>query len=103
MRLLGEQLARAGFTVHGPRLAGHGTDVDDLAATTLARLVRAVEDALDAPARARAERVAVVGQSLGGLLALHLARRTRRRDRRASPSLAAPLWLDAPPARARRA
>jgi carboxylesterase len=38
------------------------------------------------------KRVAVVGQSLGGLLALHLA--SRRPDVAAVGSLAAPLWLE---------
>ena len=52
----------------------------------------AVEDAFDAMRSRRAARVAVVGQSLGGLLALHLASSAPRSPR--SASLAAPLWLE---------
>ena len=33
MRYLGEQLAHAGFAVHGPLLPGHGTSVDELSRT----------------------------------------------------------------------
>jgi carboxylesterase len=91
VRYLGERLAADGFTVHGPLLPGHGTSLDDLDRTTWQDWAAAVEAATDAMAR-RCKRVAVVGQSLGGLLALHLA--SRRRDLAAVGSLAAPLWLD---------
>jgi len=91
MRYLGEQLAHAGFTVHGVRLPGHGTRVDDLDATRWTDWADAVEDAFDTLAML-CRRVAVVGQSLGGLLALHLA--SRRPDVAAVGSLATPLWLD---------
>lgn len=90
MRYLGGALAEAGFTVAGPRLPGHGTSVEDLDATTWHAWVAAVDQALDAMAR-RCRRVAVVGQSLGGLLALHAA--ARRPELAAVVSLAAPLWL----------
>jgi esterase/lipase len=91
VRYLGEQLARAGFQVHGPRLPGHGTRVSDLDATRWQDWADAVEDAFDTM-RMLCKRVVVVGQSLGGLLALHLA--SRRPDVVAVASLAAPLWLD---------
>ena len=91
MRFLGEQLADAGFRVHGLRLPGHGTRVRDLDATTWRDWADAVEDAFDALALS-CRRVAVVGQSLGGLLALHLA--GRRPDVAAVGSLATPLWLE---------
>lgn len=90
MRYLGEQLGVRKFTVRGIALPGHGTVMVDL-------LDRRWEDWADAVTReydalaARCRRVAVVGQSLGGLLALHLS--TRRRVA-AVASLAAPLWLD---------
>ncbi len=72
MRYLGERLAAAGYTAVCPLLPGHGTNLDffarttwrdwyDTAATTLGRLAREVD------------RVVVVGQSMGALLALRLA------------------------------
>lgn len=90
MRYLGAQLAAAGFTASGPRLPGHGTRVDELDATHWQDWVGAVDEAISAMA-ARCRRVAVVGQSLGGLLALNAA--ARRSDVCAVASLAAPLWL----------
>ena len=91
MRYLGEQLARAGYSVHGLRLPGHGMRVRDLDATTWTDWADAVEDAFDTMAMLHG-RVAVVGQSLGGLLALHLA--SRRPDVAAVAALATPLWLE---------
>jgi carboxylesterase len=91
MRYLGEALARAGYSVHGLRLPGHGTSVEDLDRTTWSDWAAAVEDAYDSLRRVCAE-VAVVGQSLGGLLALHLA--SQRTDVAAVATLAAPLWLE---------
>ncbi|MDB4962082.1 MAG: alpha/beta hydrolase fold protein [Myxococcales bacterium] len=91
VRYLGERLAQAGFTVHAPRLPGHGTRVEDLDATRWQDWAGAVDRAVDA-LQQRCRRVAVVGQSLGGLLALHLA--SRRTDIACVASLAAPLWLE---------
>lgn len=96
VRYLGDRLASAGFRVSGPRLPGHGTRLADLDATRWSDWAGAVEDAFDA-LRARCRAVAVVGQSLGGLLALHLAAR-RGADLASVASLAAPLWLDGPAA-----
>jgi len=91
VRYLGEKLAGAGFSVHGLLLPGHGTRVADLDATRWGDWARAVEDAFDRM-RMLCAKVAVVGQSLGGLLALHLA--SRRSEVAAVATLAAPLWLD---------
>jgi len=91
MRYLGEALARAGYSVHGMRLPGHGTRVADLDQTKWSDWASAVEDAYD-ELRMLCNQVAVVGQSLGGLLALHLA--SRRTDVAAVATLAAPLWLE---------
>jgi carboxylesterase len=90
VRYLAEQLARAGATVRGPLLPGHGTSLDDLDRTSWEDWAAAVEREVDAMER-RCRRVAVVGQSLGGLLALHVA--ARRPALAAVASLAAPLWL----------
>jgi carboxylesterase len=91
MRFLGDSLARAGIAVHGLRLPGHGTRVEELDRTTWRDWADAVEDAFDTM-RMVCKRVAVVGQSLGGLLALHLA--SRRAEVAAVASLAAPLWVE---------
>jgi len=91
MQYLGEQLARAGITVHGLRLPGHGTTIEDLDRTTWEDWAEAVEDAYDS-LRLMCGQVAVVGQSLGGLLSLHLA--AKRPDVAAVAALATPLWLE---------
>lgn len=91
MRYLGEALARAGAGVRGILLPGHGTSASDLERTRWEDWAGAVERETDAMSR-RYRQVAVVGQSLGGLLALHLA--ARRPQLAAVASLAAPLWLD---------
>jgi carboxylesterase len=89
MRYLGDALARAGFPARGLRLPGHGTSVEDLAQTTWRDWLGEVEREVDAMAR-RCARVAIVGQSLGGLLALHVA---AHRPIAAVAALATPLWL----------
>lgn len=99
VRFLGEQLAQAGFSVRAPLLPGHGTSLADLDATRWEDWAEHVERAV-AALRVRCPRVAVVGQSLGGLLALHLA--SHRRDIVAVASLAAPLWLEGLSARVAR-
>src|SRR5439155_4150293 len=72
MRPLGEALARRGFPVRGVRLAGHGTDVADLAMTGWPAWFASVEEGLDR-LRTDASRVAIAGMSLGALLAIHAA------------------------------
>lgn len=91
VRYLGERLHASGYSVHGLRLPGHGTRVEDLEATRWSDWADAVEDAFDTM-RMLCDRVAVVGQSLGGLLSLHLA--AHRPDVAAVATLAAPLWLE---------
>jgi carboxylesterase len=96
MRFLGGELARGGYHVHGLRLPGHGTRVEDLDETRWQDWADAVEDAFD-EMRLSCSRVAVVGLSLGGLLSLHLA--AKRPEVAAVASLAAPLWLEGASAR----
>lgn len=91
MRFLGERLHERGLTAVGVCLPGHGTSVAELDGTRWTDWFAHVERELDR-LRARCARVAVVGQSLGGLLSLHLA--ARRGDELAAvASLATPLWL----------
>jgi carboxylesterase len=94
MRYLGAALARAGFAARGRLLPGHGTSLAELDRTRWQAWVAAVEREIDAMLD-RGKRVAVVGQSLGGLLALHAAATAARRGELVCvASLAAPLWLD---------
>ena len=72
MRPLAEAFAAAGFSVELPLLPGHGTAPEDLVETGWADWARAAEQAL-ADLRSRCAQVAVVGLSVGGALALHLA------------------------------
>jgi carboxylesterase len=99
VRYLGEQLQRGGFTVSAPLLPGHGTSVADLDTTTWQDWIGHTSRSIDALA-ARCRRVVVVGQSLGGLIALYLA--AQRREIAAVASLAAPLWLEGISARVAR-
>ena len=95
MRYLGEQLAARGFTRRRPAPAPatattrRGPRARRRGATGSTRVERCARRA----ARARADRVAVVGQSLGGLLAL-APRAPAHPTLAAVASLAAPLWLD---------
>lgn len=66
---LGEFLAQRGHTVLGQRLAGHATQPEDLARTKWTDWLVSVEEGL-ALLRRMAQRVVVIGQSLGGALAL---------------------------------
>jgi carboxylesterase len=62
----------AGFTVSVPRLPGHGTVVEDMLDTTWADW-SAAADAAYVELTGRVDRVALVGQSMGGTLACWLA------------------------------
>ena len=72
MRRLGQYLNGQGWTVLGVLVAGHGTTERDLALTTWHDWLRSVREAMEdlaGPCR----RTFVIGQSLGGVLALHVA------------------------------
>jgi carboxylesterase len=92
MRYLGEALAARGYVAVGPALAGHANgSPDELDATTWRDWYGSAERAFDA-LRARCRRVVVAGLSMGGLLALHLARE-RGAQLEAVAALATPVWL----------
>lgn len=72
---LARALASAGFAVSAPLLAGHGETTAVLAATRWQDWFASAEAAFDQLLRACGEgRVAVLGFSMGGLLALRMAR-----------------------------
>jgi carboxylesterase len=91
---LARALAAAGFTVSAPLLAGHGQSVAALAATGWQDWLSSAETAFDhLRSSAGVEQVAVVGFSMGGLLALRLAARSRPGAVSALVLLSVPLRL----------
>lgn len=72
MRYLGEAFAKAGFTVFGPRLTGHGISPEAMEKSTQAEWLEDVEAGL-ATLKKECDRVFVVGLSMGGTLTLYLA------------------------------
>lgn len=72
MRFLAERLSQSGRQVVGVQLAGHGTTVGDLMRSSWHDWYRSVRDALFAFA-SPSEPAVLIGQSLGGLLALWAA------------------------------
>jgi carboxylesterase len=72
MRPLGDELARRGFTVYAPLIAGHGTSPEDLERTGYRDWVASANDALDRLYQ-RCRLVGLAGQSMGATIALHLA------------------------------
>jgi carboxylesterase len=72
MRGLGEYLAERGYTVSGPLLPGHGTEIEDLAGRKWPEWAAAVEAAFSELAE-RCDHVFVAGMSLGSLLTANLA------------------------------
>jgi carboxylesterase len=72
MRFLAEQYAEGGLTVRLPRLHGHGTTPEEMAASSAERWIRDLETAFE-ELRARCEKVFVTGLSMGGTLTLYIA------------------------------
>ncbi|MBI4510355.1 MAG: alpha/beta fold hydrolase [Deltaproteobacteria bacterium] len=95
MKFLAEELGKRGFSVEVPVLAGHERgDPAELAQARWKDWYATVDRELRALKR-RCEHVAVVGLSLGGLLALHLARRNQDQIS-ALGAISVPLWLGRP-------
>jgi len=94
-RPLGQELADQGYTVEVPLLPGHGTSHRDLARTTYADWYGEVERLVD-HLHSRCDRIALIGHSMGGTIALDLAAR-RAEDIDAvvviNPSVRAPAGL----------
>lgn len=72
MRRLGQSLNGQGWTVLGVLVAGHGTREQDLARTSWQDWSRSVGGAMDELAGS-CRQTFVIGQSMGGALALHVA------------------------------
>lgn len=71
MRPLCDALAGEGFTVAAPRLAGHGTSVEDMAQSTASDWIDSLEEDLDW-LRERTDSVFICGLSMGGMFSLYL-------------------------------
>lgn len=92
MRFIANGLARAGYTVHCPQLAGHCGGEDDIKATTWQDWYRSAEEGL-ALLSGICDRVIVGGLSTGAVLALLLA--ARHPGKVAGLTLYSPtLWLN---------
>ncbi|MDA8227008.1 MAG: alpha/beta fold hydrolase [Desulfitobacterium hafniense] len=72
IRLLGEHLNQAGYTVSGVLLAGHGTTPEDLAKTTWRDWYCSAEKALN-QLRRQCDEVFLVGFSMGGIMSLYMS------------------------------
>jgi len=72
VRLMAEKLHQAGFTVAGPLLPGHGTHPDDLNRATWGMWLEKTKQFYEKCAR-RCDRVFVIAESMGALLAIELA------------------------------
>ena len=72
MRFLGERLAETGFTVFGPRLTGHGTDPEDMEASSYEDWMNDVQKGLE-KLKQTCQSIFVCGLSMGGTLTLYLA------------------------------
>ena len=70
--LMGQYLNKAGFTVLGVRLAGHGTTVEDMSHMTWEDWMDSVRDGY-ALLSGLCEDISVIGHSMGGLFALLLS------------------------------
>lgn len=92
MRYVANGLARAGYTVHCPQLAGHCNGEQALEASCWQDWLNSAEEGLKV-LEARCEKVIVGGLSTGAVLALMLA--ARHPDKVAALALYSPtLWLN---------
>jgi carboxylesterase len=92
MRYVAQGLARAGYTVHVPQLAGHCGTAEELWATTWQHWYESVEEE-HCRLREHCSTIVVGGLSMGAILALHHA--VQYSDEVSALALYAPsLWLD---------
>lgn len=92
MRFVAMGLARAGYTVHCPTLAGHGGTRQDIVNTTWQDWYESAEAALN-EIRKDCDTVIVGGLCLGSIIGLHLA--ANNRDKVQGVALFSPtLWIN---------
>ena len=92
MRYVAQGLARAGYTVHVPQLAGHCGSAEELEATTWQHWYESIEIE-HRLLRETCDAVVVGGLSMGAILAVHHAAQ-HPRDVSALALYAPSLWLD---------
>lgn len=74
VKYIGEKLAHYGYTIQAPRLKGHGTNYEDLETCHYTDWFQSLDNAYQ-NIRKQTRKVYVIGQSMGGTLALWLARK----------------------------
>ncbi|WP_409305902.1 alpha/beta hydrolase [Peribacillus sp. SCS-155] len=74
MRPLGEAYAKAGYTVCGPRLKGHGTHYAEMETTTYEDWIQSLEEGYSW-LKERCDTIFVTGLSMGGTLTLYAAQK----------------------------
>ncbi|WP_102346589.1 alpha/beta hydrolase [Bacillus sp. Marseille-P3661] len=72
VQYIGEKYAEKGLTVLAPRLKGHGTHYTDLNTISYYEWINECIDAYNT-LKKECDQVFIIGQSMGGILALHLA------------------------------
>lgn len=75
MRKLAASLHKKGYTCYAPNLAGHGFGPERLFAATMEDIFRSAEEAVKTLILRGMKHIYLIGQSLGGVLAIHLAER----------------------------
>ena len=90
--LLGKYLQTQGFTVLAVRLAGHGTNAQDLEHMTKEDWIASTIDGYSI-LRGCCDKISVVGHSMGALLSLHLAAMPKV-DIKRLVTLAPPIFID---------
>lgn len=93
LRPMGEALAKEGITIVGPRLKGHGTSVEDMAACSYQDWLDSAEAGLR-ELSARCSTVFVAGLSMGGTISLYLAHRYPELVKGAIPICAPVIFKD---------
>ena len=91
---VGNQLAEKGYTVLAPRLEGHGTHYKDLESCSYHDWHRSLEQAYESLAE-KCESIIVMGQSMGGTLALRFAAEKKGKLKGIiliNPALTIPSW-----------
>lgn len=89
MRYLGEYLKDKGFTVKGVLLKGHGTSPQDMKKTNYKDWIKSAEEGYHELA-ASCDEVFMIGFSMGGAIALHLA---QKYDVKGIASLSTPIKI----------
>ena len=75
MKHLAHVLFEAGYTVYAPNLAGHGAAPEQLFASSMEQVWQGAQQAFEQLVDDGYKQIAVIGQSLGGVLGMRLANR----------------------------